>query len=76
MRLESIDPVRNRARFYELAWQPTLWGTGALVRRWGRIGTPGRSGVLLEAARPATNDAVRRLLTRRLRHGYRLVAWR
>ena len=24
VQLESIDPTKNRARFYTLAWQPTL----------------------------------------------------
>jgi hypothetical protein len=37
-RLVSVDPERNRFRYYSLTWQPGLWGGGALVRRWGRIG--------------------------------------
>jgi predicted DNA-binding WGR domain protein len=75
VRLESVNPATNRARFYTLRWQPTLWGTGALVRTWGRIGTPGRAGVLLEAERPRVDAAVERLVRRRLQHGYTLVDW-
>jgi predicted DNA-binding WGR domain protein len=38
VRMESVDPERNRHRFYVTVWQPTLWNTWALVCRWGRIG--------------------------------------
>lgn len=40
--VERVDPVRNMARFYTLAIEPTLFGTPRLLRRWGRIGTLGR----------------------------------
>ena len=73
VRLESVDPAHNRARFYELAWQPTLWGNAALVRRWGRIGTRGRERVFLYADDPGAEDALRRWASLRLRHGYRLA---
>jgi len=76
VRLESVDPRRNRARFYALHWQPLLWGGAALIRSWGRIGTRGREQVLLHADRPRIDAAVHQLVTRRLRHGYRLVDWR
>ncbi len=36
VRFESSDPAENRRRFYDLTWQPTLFGDGALVRTWGR----------------------------------------
>lgn len=39
----SIDPVKNRRRFYTVLWQPALWEDGALVRSWGRVGAAGRS---------------------------------
>ena len=75
VRLESIDPARNRFRFFTLHWQSTLWDGPALVRTWGRVGTPGRSRVV---AVPEGSDpwaTVRRVLRRRLRHGYRVVDW-
>lgn len=40
-RFVSLDPDENRQRFYTLTWQPLLWGGGALVRTWGRVGTRG-----------------------------------
>ncbi len=42
VRFGSVDPARNRARFYTLTWQPALWGGGAIVRTWGRLGGLGR----------------------------------
>lgn len=41
--LERHDPSRNMARFYALDVETDLFGTIVAVRRWGRIGTRGRS---------------------------------
>ncbi|WP_082837329.1 WGR domain-containing protein [Labrenzia sp. OB1] len=41
--LTRIDPHRNMARFYVLSVEPTLFGDYAVQRRWGRLGTSGRS---------------------------------
>ncbi|WP_454859150.1 WGR domain-containing protein [Rhizobium binxianense] len=43
--VERVDPDRNIARFYTLAIELTLFGTPRLLRRWGRIGTSGRTMV-------------------------------
>jgi hypothetical protein len=40
VRFASTDPATNRFRFYDLRWQPTLFGEEALVRVWGRQGQP------------------------------------
>jgi hypothetical protein len=44
VRFQSTDPQQNRLRFYDLRWQPTLFGDGALVRVWGRKGSLAPSG--------------------------------
>ena len=75
LRLVSIDASRNRARFYVLQWQPTLWGGVALLRVWGRLGGQGRQQVVLEAATPQLDAVLTRLVRQRLRHGYQLVDW-
>ena len=36
-RFVSVDPTRNRARFYAITWQPALWGVCLLIRAWGRL---------------------------------------
>ncbi len=41
--IERRDAGRNMARFYALSIEETLFGQTCLVRRWGRIGTTGRS---------------------------------
>lgn len=41
--IERRDAGRNMARFYALSIEETLFGQTCLVRRWGRIGTMGRT---------------------------------
>jgi predicted DNA-binding WGR domain protein len=41
--IERREPGRNMARFYALSIEETLFGQSCLVRRWGRIGTTGRT---------------------------------
>ncbi len=74
-RFVSIDPDRNRARFYALTWQPVLWGGGALIRAWGRLPGPGRELVAFYPDRAAAQPEVERLIARRLRRGYTLAGW-
>ena len=75
LRLVSLDPSRNRARFYLLQWHPTLWDDVALVGVWGRIGSRRQAKVLLHAPTPQVDATVARLVRRRLQHGYQLVDW-
>ncbi len=74
VRFESVDPAQQRFRFYEFRWQTTLWGGVALVRVWGRLGTPGHARVCEYPDRAAAAPDVERAVRRRLRRGYRLVA--
>lgn len=48
--LQSVDQSRNRARFYSMAVVRDLFGDWVLVRRWGRIGTTGRSSTRMYAS--------------------------
>ena len=73
VRLESIDPGRNRARFFVLVWQPALWGERVLVRVWGRRGTLGRMAVVKAVAGRPPEQIAGQLLRRRLRHGYVVI---
>lgn len=41
--LHRIDPGRNMARFYSMAVERDLFGHVVLVRRWGRIGSAGKT---------------------------------
>ena len=40
-RLEKRDPAKNMARSYRIWVTPTLFGSYAVVREWGRSGSPG-----------------------------------
>ncbi len=71
LRMESVEPKRNRYRFYVTVWQPTLWNTWALICRWGRIGENPRGVQVHECA--SMDDALRlaaEVIDRRMKHGY------
>jgi predicted DNA-binding WGR domain protein len=72
-RFVSVDPAERRSRFYELRLQPTLWGGVALVRAWGRLGTPGRWAATEYPDRATALPDAERAVRRRLLRGYRLV---
>lgn len=38
-RFVKVHPAENRQRWYVVAWGPTLFGTWAVTRAWGRLGT-------------------------------------
>ena len=72
-RLVSVDHAGNRHRFYSLSWQPTLWGGGALIRTWGRIGTRGRTLETFHEDRAGAQELIEQLVKRRFRRGCRVV---
>jgi predicted DNA-binding WGR domain protein len=76
LRLTSLEPAKNRARFYTLHWQRSLWQEEALVQRWGRIGTAGRHRATFYARREQAQETIMRVIQHRLQHGYHLVEWR
>lgn len=43
--VERTDCTKNIARYYAMTIEPTLFGTPCLTRRWGRIGSTGRTMV-------------------------------
>ncbi|MFC3058492.1 WGR domain-containing protein [Paenirhodobacter populi] len=72
--LQRIDPERNMRRFYAAEILPTLFGGVSVVRRWGRIGGPGR--VMLETFDHAeeARAALTKLVSVKQRRGYRIEA--
>jgi len=69
--LFRIDPTQNMARFYLLAIEPTLFGGSSLTRCWGRMGTKGQTKIDLFDTAVEAMEASRRLLSSKLRRGYR-----
>jgi len=72
--LERREPSRNMARFYVLAIEPTLFGDMALVREWGRLGSPGRRRLDLHASMASAGEALDVWLARKARRGYQVQA--
>jgi predicted DNA-binding WGR domain protein len=73
-RFIKIDRERDRHRWYVISWGPTLFGSYAVVRSWGRVGTNWarcKSEVFEDDG--AACIAAEAQVKRRLRRGYRLV---
>lgn len=69
--LPKIDPDRNMHRFYRATVAPTLFGEWALIREWGRIGSPG--GQRVEdwfGIESKARDALNCLVSAKRRKGY------
>ncbi len=71
--LERRDPTRRMARFYAVQVMPTLFGPWALLREWGRIGSPGTLRTDWFATEAEAETARARLVRKKIRRGYRLV---
>jgi predicted DNA-binding WGR domain protein len=72
--LERRDKIRNLARFYVLAIEPTLFGDAALVREWGRIGSRGRRRLDLHDDSIAAKEALDIWLARKVLRGYKPIS--
>ena len=73
--LTSVDPDKNRARWYTLAVQPRLFGGVDVIRRWGRLGNNGGSE-MSEAFDTEEQAATRvdAIIRQRLARGYQVVS--
>lgn len=72
--IERRDPDRNMARFYALAIEDTLFGQTCLIRRWGRIGSRGRTVQhSFDSEREAVGLFLELLRAKKLR-GYRPIS--
>ncbi len=75
VQLVRPDAPGDASRFYELLWQPGLWGEGALVEVSGRSGQAGTSHLTRHPSRAHAQAHVVPLLLRLVRQGYEVVAW-
>jgi predicted DNA-binding WGR domain protein len=73
MFLTRADPARNIDRFYFIDITPTLFGEWAVLREWGRRGSPGTVRLDSYRRRDEAQIAVRRVIKRRRQHGYRAI---
>ena len=72
--LEKVDPSRRMMRFYAIWIAPTLFGEWAMVREWGRVGSPGRLRESWFATEKIANQAGMNLKKRKQARGYKALA--
>lgn len=68
--LERHDPEKRMARYYAMGVVPTLFGEWALVREWGRIGSPGTVRADWFGTEEDAAAALARLAGQKARRGY------
>ena len=71
--LVRIDPENNTRRFYTARVEATLFGTFALVREWGRIGSPGRVEIEEHVSEEEAEAALTKLRQTKEKRGYQCV---
>ncbi|KQT63323.1 MULTISPECIES: WGR domain-containing protein [unclassified Aureimonas] len=76
LHIERTDALKNMARYYALSIEPTLFGDVCLVRRWGRIGSRGRTMVHHFAREKDAVVLFLDLLLQKKRRGYRPLSAR
>ena len=72
--LRKVDPARNMARFYSLEVGRDLFGRVVLVRRWGRLGTAGRTRLDEHEGEGEALAALMALEASKQRRGYQPIA--
>ncbi|MBL0407527.1 WGR domain-containing protein [Microvirga aerilata] len=68
--LRRINPVKNMARFYSLEVGRDLLGRVVLVRRWGRIGSAGKTRLDEHVGEGEAMAALQALQSAKKRKGY------
>ncbi len=70
VRLQSIDPAKNRYREYSLTVQPGLFGDYCLTIHWGRIGAHGDFKDYWHPTEEEAHQQSSRIVKKRLGRGY------
>lgn len=69
--LHSVDPSKNRFRFFIVElWAPPVGQGAAIRKRWGRIGSAGQSEVLYFDGLEGADHYFDVLVKRRYKRGY------
>jgi predicted DNA-binding WGR domain protein len=72
--LRRIDPAKNMSRFYALEVERDLLGRVVLVRRWGQIGSAGKTRLDEHKGEGEAFAALQALQTAKRRKGYQPLA--
>ena len=73
--LRRIDPAKNMNRFYSLEVERDLLGSVVLVRRWGRIGSAGKTRLDEHKGEGEAFAALQALQNTKRKKGYQPIAW-
>jgi len=71
--LEKRDPDKRQARFYRIRVSQTLFGSWAIIREWGRIGSAGTVRETWYDSEAEALDAGEKLLAQKTKRGYQHV---
>jgi predicted DNA-binding WGR domain protein len=71
--LERKDSAKNMNRFYKVVVTETLFGEWALIREWGRIGSPGTVKEAWFETVSLADQAASKLRGQKQQRGYRVV---
>ena len=71
--LHRIDADANMARFYCIYLAATLFGEVTVLRRWGRIGTCGRTSLETWSSAVEAEASANRTFRQKSRRGYCLA---
>jgi predicted DNA-binding WGR domain protein len=69
--LRRVDPAKKMSRFYSLEVERDLLGRVVLVRRWGRIGSAGKTHLDEHTGEGDALAALKNLTAPKVRKGYR-----
>ena len=72
--MRRIDAAKNMARFYSLEVERDLLGRVVLVRRWGRIGSTGKTRLDEHVGEGEAFAALQALQVAKGRKGYQPIA--
>ena len=67
---KSIDPDRNRFRFFSMYIERSLFGEFILSCTWGRIGTKGRTKPYYFDSEEECEKMLEKIVKVRIDHGY------
>jgi predicted DNA-binding WGR domain protein len=68
--LQKIVPEANQKRFYAMTAIPTLFGEWAVMREWGRIGSPGTARTDFHEDQGQAVSALAEIARKKQRRGY------
>jgi predicted DNA-binding WGR domain protein len=71
--LEHVVPTENKARFFAVVVEPSVFGDWTVFREWGRIGQGGTVRTSAHATLAEAVGTARRLIGTKARRNYAVI---